>query len=97
MRNETHIGLIAQEVGESIVDNNLNNDKLCIVKATENEDMDDGREYNIAYQELIGLNIKMIQKHEKEIQGLNNIISHQQEQINQLTNLVNELINKGAE
>ena len=96
MRNETHIGLIAQEVGESIVDNNLNNDKLCIVKATENEDMDDGREYNIAYQELIGLNIKMIQKHEKEIQNLNNIISQQQEEIDQLKDIVNQLINQGG-
>lgn len=97
MRNETHIGMKAQEVAESIVENNLNNDKLCIVKCIENKDMEDGREYNLAYQEFIPLNIKMIQKHEKEIQQLNNIIAQQHEQINQLTNLVNELINKGAE
>ena len=96
MRNETHIGLIAQEVRESIVDNNLNNDKLCIVKATENEDMDDGREYNIAYQELIGLNIKMIQKHEEEIKELNNTIAKQQEEIDQLKDMVNQLVNQGG-
>ena len=91
MRNETHIGMKAQEVAESIVENNLNNDKLCIVKCIENKDMEDGREYNLAYQEFIPLNIKMIQKHEKEIQQLNNIIAQQQEQINQL------ISEKGAE
>ena len=81
IRNELHIGLIAQEVGDSIAENNLNNEKLCIVKATANDNMDDGREYNIAYQELIALNIKMIQKHEQEIQALNNIIQQLMEKL----------------
>lgn len=96
MRNETHIGLIAQEVAESIVDNNLNNEKLCVVKATENKDMDDGREYNIVYQELIALNIRMIQKQENEIQELNNMIAKQQEEIDQLKDMVNQLVNQGG-
>lgn len=97
MIEDTHIGFIAQEVAESIVDNNLANEKLAVVKCLPSDDYDDGREYQVCYQEMIALNTKMIQKHEKEIQQLNNIIAQQQEQINQLTNLVNELINKGAE
>ena len=97
MIEDTHIGFIAQEVAESIVDNNLANEKLAVVKCLPSDDYDDGREYQVCYQEMIALNTKMIQKHEKEIQELNNIIAQQHEQINQLTNLVNELINKGAE
>ena len=97
MTNKTHIGMIAQDVADSIVNNNLMNENLCVVQCMENDSMDDGREYALAYQEFIPLNIKMIQKHEEEIQELNSVISQQQEQINQLANLVNELINKGAE
>lgn len=97
MKNKTHIGMVAQDVADSIVDNNLMNENLCVVQCMENDAMEDGREYALAYQQFIPLNIKMIQKHEKEIQELNNIISQQHEQINQLTSLVNELINKGAE
>ena len=97
MIEDTHIGFIAQEVAESIVDNNLANEKLAVVKCLPSDDYDDGREYQVCYQEMIALNTKMIQKHEKEIQELNNTIAQQHEQINQLTNLVNELINKGAE
>ena len=97
MIEDTHIGFIAQEVAESIVNNNLANEKLAVVKCLPNDDYDDGREYQVCYQEMIALNTKMIQKHEKEIQELNNTIAQQHEQINQLTNLVNELINKGAE
>ena len=97
MKNKTHIGMVAQDVADSIVDNNLMNENLCVVQCMENDAMEDGREYALSYQQFIPLNIKMIQKHEKEIQELNNIIAQQHEQINQLTNLVNELINKGAE
>ena len=95
-REEKHIGLIAQDVADSIVDNNLNNEKLCLVKCHENDNMEDGREYTLAYQELISLNIKMIQKHEKEIQEFNNVISKQQEKIDQLKEMVNQLINQGG-
>ena len=84
MREETYIGLIAQDVANSIVDNNLNNEKLCLVKCHENEDMEDGREYTLAYQELISLNVKMIQKQEKEIQELKEIIEEQQRIIDEL-------------
>ena len=44
MRAETHIGLIAQDVTNSIVENNLNNDKLAIVKCKENDSYDDGKD-----------------------------------------------------
>jgi phage minor structural protein len=81
---ETHIGLIAQEVNESISENNLNSENLSIIKTVKDENMDNGKKYNIVYQELISLNMKMIQKHEKEIQELKTIISQQQEIINQL-------------
>lgn len=84
IREETHIGLVAQEVGDSIVENNLNNEKLCLVKCHENEDFEDGREYVVAYQELISLNVKMIQKHEEEILELKAIIKEQQELINNI-------------
>ena len=84
MIEDTHIGFIAQEVAESIVDNNLANEKLAVVKCLPNDDYDDGREYQVCYQEMIALNTKMIQKHEKEIQELKNIIAQQQELINQL-------------
>lgn len=70
VKERTSIGLIAQEVADSIVDNNLMNEKLNLMTVLENEDMEDGREYGLVYQELIALNIKMIQKHEKEIQEL---------------------------
>ena len=93
IREETHIGLVAQEVGDSIVENNLNNEKLCLVKCHENEDFEDGREYTVAYQELISLNIKMIQKHEEEILELKAIIKEQQELINN----IRENINTGEE
>ena len=95
-REEKHIGLIAQDVADSIVDNNLNNEKLCLVKCHENDNMEDGREYTLAYQELISLNIKMIQKHEKEVQKLNNVITKQQYTIDQLKEMVNQLINQGG-
>lgn len=83
-REETYIGLIAQDVANSIVDNNLNNEKLCVVKCKENDAMEDGREYSIAYQEFISLNIKMIQKQEKEIQELKSIIEEQQKLLDEL-------------
>ena len=95
MKNDTYIGLVAQDVTESIVDNNLMNEKLALVKTLENDAMDDGREYKICYQELISLNIKMIQKHEEEIKELNNTIAKQQEEIDQLKDIVNQLVNKG--
>ena len=37
----------------------------------------------------------MIQKHEKEVQKLNNIITKQQDTIDQLKDIVNQLVNKG--
>ena len=82
MKNDTHIGLVAQDVAESIVDNNLMNEKLAIVKTLENDAMEDGREYRVCYQELISLNIKMIQKHEEEIKALNNRIAQLEAIIN---------------
>lgn len=86
MREETHIGMKAQEVAESITKNNLDNEKLCLVNHHESEEMEDGIEYTLAYQELIPLNIKMIQEQEKEIQELRRIIDEQQELINTLIN-----------
>ena len=82
MRGDTHIGLIAQDVANSIVENNLNNDKLAIVKCMENDSYDDGREYGICYQEIIALNTKMIQKHEEEIKALNDKIAQLEAIIN---------------
>ena len=96
MKGDTYIGLVAQDVSESIVDNNLMNEKLALVKTLENEAMDDGREYKVCYQELISLNIKMIQKHEEEIKELNNVIAKQQEEIDQLKDMVNQLVNQGG-
>ena len=96
MINDTHIGFIAQNIADSIVDNNLANEKLAVVKCLPNEDYDDGREYSVCYQEMIALNTKMIQKHENEILELNNVISQQQDEINQLKALVNQLINQNG-
>ena len=96
MKNKTHIGMVAQDVADSIVDNNLMNENLCVVQCMENDAMEDGREYALAYQQFIPLNIKMIQKHEKEIQEFNNVISKQQEKIDQLKEMVNQLINQGG-
>ena len=97
MKNKTHIGMVAQDVADSIVDNNLINENLCVVQCMENDAMEDGREYALAYQQFIPLNIKMIQKHEKEVQKLNNIITKQQDTIDQLKDIVNQLVNKGEE
>ena len=96
VKEEVHIGMIAQDVAESIVENNLTNEKLSLVQVEENDAMDDGRQYFLAYQEFISLNIKMIQKHEKEIQELNNTIAKQQEEIDQLKDMVNQLVNQGG-
>ena len=46
--------------------------------------MDDGREYSIAYQEFIPLNIKMIQKHEKDIQELKDKVALFKETVKKL-------------
>ena len=78
IKERTNIGLIAQDVADSIVDNNLMNENLSIIHCTENDAMDDGREYSLSYQELIALNIKMIQKHEKEIQELKDKLNKQE-------------------
>ena len=96
VRELTHIGMIAQDVADSLVDNNLMNEKLCLVQYAENDAMEDGREYSLAYQEFIPLNIKMIQKHEEEIKELNNIVARQQEEIDQLKDMVNQLVNQGG-
>lgn len=84
MREETFIGMVAQDVADSIVENGLNNEKLSVVKCSENDNMEDGREYSLAYQEFISLNIKMIQKQEKEILELKEIIEEQQRLIEEL-------------
>ena len=86
---KTHIGLIAQDVADNIVENNLMNEKLSVVSCSNNDDMNDGREYNIAYQELIALNIKMIQKHENEVKELTNRIETLEQTVNQLLDKVN--------
>lgn len=96
MSERTYIGMVAQDVMESVVDNNLSNERLALVRERPNDDYEDGREYSLAYQELISLNIKMIQKHEKEIQELNNTIAKQQEEIDQLKDMVNQLVNQGG-
>lgn len=96
MKNKTHIGMVAQDVADSIVDNNLLNENLCVVQYMENDAMEDGREYALSYQQFIPLNIKMIQKHEKEIHELNNIIAQQQDEIDQLKDMVNQLVNQGG-
>ena len=77
LKDKTHIGFIAQDVADSIVDNNLMNDNLSIVNCEENDAMNDGREYSLSYQELIALNVKMIQKHEEEIKELKSKLSNQ--------------------
>lgn len=82
--DKTFIGFKAQDVADSIVESGLNNEKLCIVKCSENEEMDDGREYSIAYQEFIPLNIKMIQKHEKDIQELKDKVALFKETVKKL-------------
>ena len=96
MSERTYIGMVAQDVMESVVNNNLSNERLALVRERPNDDYEDGREYSLAYQELISLNVKMIQKHEKEIQELNNIIAKQQEEIDQLKDMVNQLVNQGG-
>lgn len=70
LKEKTHIGFVAQDVADSIVDNNLMNDNLSIIHCEENDAMDDGREYSLSYQELIALNVKMIQEHEQRIKEL---------------------------
>lgn len=77
LKEKTHIGFVAQDVADSIVDNNLMNDNLSIVNCEENDAMNDGREYSLSYQELIALNVKMIQKHEEEIKELKSKLSNQ--------------------
>ena len=77
LKDKTHIGFIAQDVADSIVDNNLMNDNLSIVNCEENDAMNDGREYSLSYQELIALNVKMIQKHEEEIKELKDKLNNQ--------------------
>lgn len=69
-RRDTYMGMVAQDVVESIESSGLGDKNLCIAKYHENKEMDDGKEYTLAYQELIPLNIKMIQKHENDIQEL---------------------------
>lgn len=96
MSERTYIGMVAQDVMESVVNNNLSNERLALVRERPNDDYEDGREYSLAYQELISLNVKMIQKHEKEIQELNNVIAKQQEEIDQLKDMVNQLVNQGG-
>ena len=86
---KTHIGLIAQDVADNIVENDLMNENLSLVKCSNNEYMEDGREYNVAYQELIALNIKMIQKHENEVKELTNRIETLEQTVNQLLDKVN--------
>lgn len=78
--NETYIGLLAQDVEESINNNNLANEKLSLVKGTDEE------MYTLAYQELIPLNIKMIQKHEHDIQDLKDKVAKFRETANKLKN-----------
>ena len=96
MSERTYIGMVAQDVMESVVNNNLSNERLALVRERPNDDYEDGREYSLAYQELISLNIKMIQKHEEEIKELNNTIAKQQEEIDQLKDMVNQLVNQGG-
>lgn len=96
MSERTYIGMVAQDVMESVVDNNLSNERLALVRERPNDDYEDGREYSLAYQELISLNVKMIQKHEEEIKELNNTIAKQQEEIDQLKDMVNQLVNQGG-
>ena len=82
MTGKTHIGMVAQDVADSIVENNLINERLCLIQYQENDAMEDGREYSLAYQEFIPLNIKMIQKHEEEIKALNDRIAQLEAIIN---------------
>lgn len=96
MSERTYIGMVAQDVMESVVNNNLSNERLALVRERVNDDYEDGREYSLAYQELISLNVKMIQKHEEEIKELNNTIAKQQEEIDQLKDMVNQLVNQGG-
>ena len=96
MSERTYIGMVAQDVMESVVNNNLSNERLALVRERANDDYEDGREYSLAYQELISLNVKMIQKHEEEIKELNNTIAKQQEEIDQLKDMVNQLVNQGG-
>ena len=96
MSERTYIGMVAQDVMESVVNNNLSNERLALVRERPNDDYEDGREYSLAYQELISLNVKMIQKHEEEIKELNNTIAKQQEEIDQLKDMVNQLVNQGG-
>lgn len=81
-KNEiTFIGLVAQDVKESIENNNLSDQNLCLVKYSNDSD---GGLYTLAYQELIPLNIKMIQKHENDIQELKDKVAKFKETANKL-------------
>lgn len=86
MRNETYIGLLAQDVKDSINNNNLTNEKLSLVKSTDAYYDTDEEIYTLAYQELIPLNIKMIQKHEHDIQDLKDKVAKFRETANKLKN-----------
>ena len=86
MRNETYIGLLAQDVEDSINNNNLTNEKLSLVKSTDANYDTDEEIYTLAYQELIPLNIKMIQKHEHDIQDLKDKVAKFRETANKLKN-----------
>ena len=96
MSERTYIGMVAQDVMESVVNNNLSNERLALVRERVNDDYEDGREYSLAYQELISLNVKMIQKHEEGIKELNDTIAKQHEEIDQLKDMVNQLVNQGG-
>lgn len=83
-RRDTFMGLIAQDVAESIESSGLGDKNLCIAKHHENEEMDDGKEYTLSYQELIPLNIKMIQKHENDIKELKDKVALFKETVKKL-------------
>lgn len=102
----THVGFEAQNVEEALKSSGLTNEEfggICIddvVYTEENKDdeYDDmnyayskglDKIYSLRYEEFIALNTKMIQQQQQRIDDLENEVA-------ELTNLVQQLLNKGA-
>lgn len=81
---DTYMGMKAQDVLESIESNGLSDKNLSLVNYSENDKMDDGKEYSLSYLEFIPLNIKMIQKHENDIKELKDKVTLFKETVKKL-------------
>lgn len=82
LQKKTHWGLIAQDVKEELIKYGLKDSSIMISNPT--DETDDGRKMALNYQELITMNLKMIQEHEK-------IVNNQQEVIGDLVIKINKM------